>query len=139
MLGEQIAEERLKIVSRRVISVDGGIPKIETSTSGEGNYRGTEFKQTSTFWAIPKSSDGKTLYIEGRGTIITNDGELATYTGQAIGKQDGPGVNSIRFYGSIIYETSSGGKLSSLSEVVAVFETEIDESDNAIAKIWEWK
>jgi hypothetical protein len=139
MLGEQIAEERLKIVSRRVINVDGGIPKIETSTTGEGNYRGTEFKQTSTFWTIPKSSDGKTLYIEGRGTIITNDGELATYTGQAIGKQDGRGVNSMRFYGSIIYETSSSGKLSSLSDVVAVFETEVDESDNAIAKIWEWK
>lgn len=109
MLGEQIAEEKLKIVSRRVISVDGGVPKIETSTTGEGNYRGTEFKQTSTFWTIPKSSDGKTLYIEGRGTIITNDGELATYTGQAIGKQDGQGINSMRFYGSIIYETSSSG------------------------------
>lgn len=139
MLGEQIAEERLKIVSRRVISVDGGIPKIETATAGEGNYRGTEFKQTSTFWTIPKSRDGKTLFIEGRGTIITNDGELATYTGQAIGKQVGRGVNSMRFYGYIIYETSSSGKLSSLSDVVAVFETEIDESDNAIAKIWEWK
>ncbi len=44
MLGEQIAEERLKIVSRRVISVDRGMPKIEKSTTGEGGYRGTEFK-----------------------------------------------------------------------------------------------
>jgi hypothetical protein len=59
MLGEQIAEERLKIVSRRVINVEGGIPKIETSTTGEGNYRGTKFKQTSTFWTIPSLVMGR--------------------------------------------------------------------------------
>ena len=46
----------------------------------------------------------------------------------------------MRFYGSLFYQTaSSGGKLSSLSDLVAVFETVVDESDDATAKIWEWK
>ena len=89
MLGEQIAVEKIKMVSRRVQSVEGGVPKIETSTTGTGNYRGTEYQQTSTFWTVPKTLDSKTMYIEGQGVITTKDGEMATYTGQAIGKQTG--------------------------------------------------
>jgi len=69
MLGEQIAVEKIKMVSRRVLSVEGGVPKIETSTTGTGNNRGTEYQQTSTFWAVPKSLDGKTMYIEGQGRV----------------------------------------------------------------------
>lgn len=140
MLGEQIAVEKIKMVSRRVLSVKDGVPKIETATTGTGNYRGTEYLQTSTFWTVPKSLDGKTMYIEGQGVITTKDGEMATYTGQAIGKQTGTGGNAIRFYGSLFYQTTSnGGKLSSLSNLVAVFETVVHESDNSTAKIWEWK
>ena len=41
MLGDLIAEEKIKIIGRRVLSVDDGIPKIETSTAGTGNYKGT--------------------------------------------------------------------------------------------------
>ena len=39
MLGEQIAVEKIKMVSRRVQSVEGGVPRIETSTTGTPNYR----------------------------------------------------------------------------------------------------
>jgi hypothetical protein len=78
MLGEQIAVEKIKMVSRRVLSVKDGVPKIETATTGTGNYRGTEYQQTSTFWTVPKSLDGKTMYIEGQGVITTKDGEMAT-------------------------------------------------------------
>ena len=103
MLGEQIALEKIKMVSRRVQSVEGGVPKIETSTTGTGNYRGTEYQQTSTFWTVPKTLDSKTMYIEGQGVITTKDGEMATYTGQAIGKQTGTSGNAMRFYGSLFY------------------------------------
>ena len=112
MLGEQIALEKIKMVSRRVQSVEGGVPKIETSTTGTGNYRGTEYQQTSTFWTVPKTLDSKTMYIEGQGVITTKDGEMATYTGQAIGKQTGTSRNAMRFYGSLFYQTASSGKLS---------------------------
>lgn len=36
MLGEQIADEKIEIVSRRVLSIEGGMPKVETSTTGTG-------------------------------------------------------------------------------------------------------
>ena len=140
MLGDLIAEEKIKIIGRRVLSVKDGVPKIETSTSGTGNYKGTDFQQTSTFYTIPRSEDGKIFYVEGQGTITTDDGEMATYSGQAVGKQSETALGSMRFYGSLFYQTSSkNGKLASLSNLVAVFETAVDDSNNAVAKIWEWK
>jgi hypothetical protein len=140
MLGDLIAEENIKIVGRRVLSVKDGIPEIETSTKGRGNYKGTDYQQTSTFYTIPRSEDGKIFYVEGKGTITTNDGEMATYSGQAVGKQIEPASGSMRFYGSLFYRTSSkNGKLASLSNLVGVFETVVDDSNNALAKIWEWK
>jgi len=64
---------------------------------------------------------------------------LATYTGQAIGSPTGSGV-AMRFYGSLFYRaTSNNGKLSLLNNLVAVFETQVNESGQATAKIWEWK
>ena len=88
---------------------------------------------------VPKTLDSKTMYIEGQGVITTKDGEMATYTGQAIGKQTGTSPNAMRFYGFSFYQTASSGKLSSLSNLVAVFETVVDERHDATAKIWEWK
>ena len=65
---------------------------------------------------------------------------MATYSGQAVGKQSEVASGAMRFYGSLFYQTSSKeGKLSSLSNLVAVFETVVDDSNNALAKIWEWK
>lgn len=140
MLGDLIAEEKIKIIGRRVLSVDNGIPEIETSTAGTGNYKGTDYQQTSTFCTIPRSDDGKIFYVKGQGTITTTKGEMATYSGQAVGKQSEAGSGAMRFYGSLFYQTSSKeGKLSSLSNLVAVFETVVDDSNNALAKIWEWK
>ena len=40
MLGDQISEEKGKITSQRVLDVERGVPKIETSFSATGNYRG---------------------------------------------------------------------------------------------------
>lgn len=77
MLGDLIAEEKIKIIGRRVLSVGDGIPKIESSTTGRGNYKGTDYQQTSTFCTIPRSDDGKIFYVKGQGTITTTEGEMA--------------------------------------------------------------
>ena len=51
---------------------------------------------------------------------------MATYSGQAVGKLSEAGSGAMRFYGSLFYQTSSkNGKLASLSNLVAVFETEL--------------
>jgi len=72
------------------------------------------------------------------GVVTTKDGKgMATWTGQGIGKFTDQG--KISFRGSLFFRTTSRGKLSSLNNLVGVFEYEVDEQGNSSAKLWEWK
>jgi hypothetical protein len=136
MLGDQISEEKGKITSQRVLDVEGGVPKIETSFSATGNYRGVETTAIVTYWASPRP--GGAIYGEGKGALMSKDGqEMAIWTGQGIGRFTSPG--KIRLTGSLFFETSSTGKLAFLNNLVGVFEYETDESGNTSATVWEWK
>jgi hypothetical protein len=76
-------------------------------------------------------------YGEAHGVATTKDGqEMATYT---VGRFTSPG--KIRFHGSVFYRTTpiSGGKLSSLNNMVGVFEYNQDEQGYCFVKVWEWK
>ena len=136
MLGNQIFEENGKVTSQRILDVEGGIPKMETSFSATGNYRGTETTANITYWSTPRP--GGAIYGEGQGVLMSKDGqEMATWTGQGIGRFTSPG--KIRFTGSLFFSTSSTGKLAFLNNLVGVFEYQSDESGNTSAKAWEWK
>ena len=136
MLGDQISEEKGKITSQRVLDVEGGVPKIETSFSATGNYRGVETTANVTYWASPRP--GGVIYGEGKGALMSKDGqEMAIWTGQGIGRFTSPG--KIRIAGSLFFITSSTGKLAFLNNLVGVFEYESDESGNTSATVWEWK
>jgi hypothetical protein len=136
MLGDLISEEKGNVTGQRVLDVERGEPKIETSFSAVGNYRGVETTTTVTYWAIPKP--GGAIYGEGQALIISKDGqEMVTWTGQGIGRFTGPG--KIRLKGSLFYSTSSTGKLAFLNNMVGVFEYEVDELGSTSAKCWEWK
>ena len=136
MLGDLISEEKGKITSQRVLDVEGGEPKIETTFSATGNYRGVETTATVTYWGSLRP--GGAIYGEGQGVLMSKDGqEMATWTGQGIGRVTSPG--KIRFAGSLFFSTSSTGKLTFLNNLVGVFEYESDESGNTSAKAWEWK
>ena len=136
MLGDQIGEEKGKITGQRVLEVVNGVPKIETSMSIIGKYRGVETTEIGTYWSSPRP-DG-VMYGEGQGVITTKDGsEMATWTGPGIGRFTGQG--KIRFIGSIVFRTSSNGKLAFFNNLVGVFEFEADEQGNTSTKVWEWK
>jgi len=146
MLGEIIYEAKGKVTSLRVLSVEGGIPKIESSISQNGRLRGgTEITLTVTYWSVPRLSSstegqegGQTvLYAEGQGVLMTKDGsEMATWTGQGIAHVSG---NKRTDRGSV-FCTSSKGKLAFLNNIVGVFEYEANLEDGiADGKVWEWK
>jgi hypothetical protein len=98
MLGDQISEEKGKISSQRVLDVEGGMPKMETSFSATENYRGVETTTTVTYRASPGPSGA--IYGGGRGAVMSKDGqEMATWTGQDIGRFTSP--RKIRFTGSL--------------------------------------
>lgn len=136
MLGAQIGEDKGKIDSQRVVDVAYGIPKLEISFNSEGKWKGVETSEISTYWSTTRP-DGS-LYGQGQGVLKTKDGkEIATWTGQGIGKSIGGG--KIRFAGSLFFKTASSGQLSFLNDLVGVFEYESDDKGNTSSKIWEWK
>jgi hypothetical protein len=136
-LGELIKETSGKITGERVLDVQ--VPKMETSFTMEGNYRGTPCTDVGTYTAVLR--EGGVLYGEGQGIITTKDGQgMATWTGQGIGRFTGPG--KVSFRGSLFFRippTFEGGKLSDLNNIVGVLEYEVDELGNCSSKTWEWK
>jgi hypothetical protein len=87
-----------------------------------------------------KQGEVGVMYGEGQGIITAKDGQgMATWTGQGIGRFTSPG--KISFRGSLFFSapSQSGGKLSSLNNLVGVFEYEEDEQGNCSDKVWEWK
>lgn len=134
MLGEQLAELKGKVTSQRVLEVEG--PSIETSVSVNGSLKGVQIKETLTFIGRPTNTSG-IIHGKGMGVIMAGESELATYTGEGIGRIDPSG--SINWRGSVFYTTSSTGKLASLNNLIAVFEAVIDVEGNYSEKTWEWK
>ena len=135
MLGEQILELKGKIIGQRVLDVEG--PTIETSVSVSGSIKGTQVKETLTFEGRPTTTSKGVIHGKGKGVIMAGESELATYTGEGVGRVRSSG--SINYRGSIFYSTSSNGKLAFLNNLIGIFESEIDTEGNFSEKIWEWK
>jgi hypothetical protein len=96
-------------------------------------------KETFTFEGRPTTTTTTkgVLHGKGKGVIMAGESELATYTGEGVGRPSSSG--SINYRGSIFYSTSSNGKLEFLDNLIGVFESEIDTEGNFSEKIWEWK
>jgi hypothetical protein len=135
MLGELIGENEGKVSSQRVIDVKG--PTMETSVTASGRLRSVQVTETLTY--VANTSSKGVLHGVGNGIITTQDGDLATYTAEGIGRYDASGV--LNWRGAIFFEASSEGegKLGFLNNLVGVFEAQVDAEGNFTDKIWEWK
>ncbi len=133
MLGELIAESRGKRTGRRILCVDGAV-KVEVSAEDSGKILGIDANQILTYWAETRP-DG-TLYGEGQGVAITQDGEMVTWKGQGVGKMLPGGAVSYR---GAVYYYSASPKFARLNTVAGIFEFEVDAAGNTSSKLWEWK
>jgi len=132
MLGEQISELKEQITGSRVLDAEG--PSIEASGSASGNVRGTPINESRTFNAKPLSVG--VLHGLGQGVMMGGDSEMATFTGEGLGRITATRTN---WRGVFFYRTASTDKLSFLNNVVGVFEVEVDSEGNFTEKVWEWK
>jgi hypothetical protein len=133
MLGELIGEMQGKVSSQRVIDVKGA--SMETSVMATGSFKGVKVTETLTY--VTNSVSKGVLRGVGNGIITTDDGDIATYTGEGIGKYDSSGV--LKWRGAIFFETSPESKLGFLNNTVGVFEAQVDSQGNFTDKTWEWK
>ena len=134
MLGDKIGEMSGKIVSQRVLSIEGAGPKMETSFQQNGTVLGTKVKETGTYVTIVR--DDGTQFGEGQGIMITADGEMATWAGHGVGRANKDGTASYR--GSLIFQTTPA-QLSRLNNIAVVFEYTVDADGNTHSHYWEWK
>lgn len=135
-LGDPFYKERTKATSIRVIDVING-PKVEVSFSGNGTIRDSiNVTNIGTIWTLPTS--GGMIYSEGQGLLTTQQGEMATYTQQAIGQITPEG--RVVFHGSMFFKTlSPTGQLASLDNQMGIYNYESDIAGNAIRQVWEWQ
>jgi hypothetical protein len=133
MLGEKIGEMSGKVTSQRVLSVEGGGPKMEASFQASGSFVGTNAKDTGTYSTVARP-DG-TLYGQGHGVMMTEGGEMATWTGHGVGRMEKDGSASYR--GAIYYQTMPA-RWSRLN-VAVLFEYHVDAQGNTHSEYWEWK
>ena len=134
MLGEKIGGISGKITGQRVLPNLGGDPKMETSFQASGSILGTAIKDTGTYCTLVRP-DG-TQYGEGQGVMVTNDGEMATWTGHGVGVMNKDGTASYR--GAIYFQTMPA-RLSRLNKVAVLFEYQVDPEGNTHSDYWEWK
>ncbi|HEY7110499.1 MAG TPA: hypothetical protein VH415_13825 [Nitrososphaeraceae archaeon] len=131
MIGKQIGEIKGKATGQRVLDADA--PAMETSVTASGNFGGSPVNVILTYTS--KLVTKGVLHGWGNGVMMTPEGDVASYTGEAIGKIDSSG--SISWRGSLFYNSSASGKLASLRNVVAVLEAEVSAQGNFIEKTWE--
>jgi hypothetical protein len=134
MLGEVIGEDRGKVTSQRVLPSEGGPPRVETSFQAQGTLYGVPATEMATYIAVLRP-DG-TLFGEGQGVVMGQNGEAATWRGSGIGtmKKDG----SISYRGAVYYQSASPA-WARFNSVAGVFEYEVDAQGNTRGKLWEWK
>ncbi len=111
------------------------MPKLEVSCQGNGKLLGQEMTEFITYWQTVRP--GGELYGEGQVVMMTQDGQMATWTGFGVGRPTGKGfAASYRVAGS--FQTASK-QLSRLNGLVTVIEYEVDGNGNYSYKEWEWK
>ncbi|WP_030201472.1 hypothetical protein [Streptomyces sp. NRRL S-87] len=134
MLGELIGEENGEATGVRVLSAEGGHAVLETSFRGSGTLLGVSVNDIGTYHSANR--DDGTLFGEGEGVTMTEDGDTLTWHGSGVGRFTPTGGVSWR--GAVFYETTADRFLQ-LNGIAAVFEFETDPGGKIETKIYEWK
>ena len=132
MLGDLISETRGKRTVRRALSTDP--LTVEISFEDGGKLSGVDANGFGTYTVVVRP-DGS-LYGEGEGASITQEGDMATWKGSGLGKFTADGGVSYR---GMMYFRSASPKLARLNNVATAFEYDADATGISHMKAWEWK
>jgi hypothetical protein len=133
-IGKPLADERGKLTVRRVISVDGGSAKVETTFESAGYLGAVHYTALGTLWSVIRP-DG-TLHGELKGGLRTDGNDTAVFRGITGGKYTDNTAHSRVYRGAITYDNASGA-LAEFHSALAVFELDIDDDSNLTFRTWE--
>ena len=130
MQGDLIHESSGQIIGTRVLPPEGGEVRIEVTAQGQGKLLGKNVTTTGTYWQTVRPDGG--YYGEGNVVFMTDDGEVATWSGGGVGRPTGaPPAASFATFGA---GTSASASLSRLNGIATAGEYDVDASGH-----WTWK
>ena len=137
IFGEPIYKEISRQASNSIVlNVEGDSIKTQDFYIATGILKDVgNVTEKSTFIATYQP-DG-TIIDTGNGIITTIDGEIATYSGIALGITDKNGTQI--YNGMHIYKTDSDGKLAFLDNLIGIYEYKHWTNGTKSGIIWEWK
>ena len=135
MLSEQIGEASGTVTGVRVLSAEGEASKMEVSFRGRGELLGVAITDMGTF--VQTVRPGGILGTESSNVLfLTDDGELASWTGFGVGRPMGAGFSSS--WGVAGSMQTSSPKLARLNAVAVLVEYEVEGDGGYRWKAWEW-
>jgi hypothetical protein len=137
LLGDPFFEEKGKIISSRILSIEPGV-QIEYTIFLNGTMNGNlSVTDSGTLVSTLRKGSNGIYYSQGLGIISTTDGkEMLTWTSQGIQNITN---NKSLLRGSAFYTTTSTGNLAFLNNMMTIFKSETDKAGNISNKEWEWK
>ena len=135
MQGEKIDDVSARITGTRVLPAEGGGIQVEVSFAGQGKLLGVATMEMGTYHSV--MTPAGVLNGEGQGLVMSNDGDLLTWTGTGVGKPTGKGMAASWRYSWVMRTTSP--KWARLNGVLGIGEWEVDETGNGKAQLWEWQ
>jgi hypothetical protein len=135
-LGNPFFVEKGRIIGQRVINVTPQ-PELEYTVAANATINGN-ISATNTGTTVGILQPNGVFRSTGHGFIMTQDGEVATYTSQVVGKVTKEG--DVLSVGANFWSTPSTGKLAFLNDMMMnIFKLQADRSGNFSAMGWEWK
>ena len=126
--------EKGNLVGIRVLNVIGE-PQLEYSIVENGTITGIGNVTNIQTW-IDTLRTPKLIYGEGKGVMITDDGQRATWIGYDIGQLQNNG--SIIYKGITIFNNNATGDMAFLNNLVGLHITTVQDNNQA-TKIWKWQ
>ena len=78
-IGKLLTEEQGRLTVRRVLSVDGGTAKVETTYETAGSFHDVHYTDLGSLWSLIRPYGP--LYGEGKGGLRTDVNDTAVYRG----------------------------------------------------------
>ena len=135
MLGEKLGEASGKMTGLRVLSAEGPMPKVEVSFQGRGTLLGQPITDIGTYWQTIRP--GGILYGEGTVVMMTQNGQVTTWSGFGVGRPPGAGFKAnYAVCGSF---QGPSPELAPLNGISNVCEYNVQENGDYRWEMWEWK
>jgi hypothetical protein len=133
-IGRLLTDEQGQLTVRRVLSVDNGTAKVETTFETKGSLGEVAYTTLGTLQSIIRP-DG-TLYADLKAGLRTEGNDTGVYRGITGGTYTEGTAHARTYRGAITFENARGA-LAELNSALAVFELDIDDSGKVSFRTWE--